>query len=201
MKITITEQQLIKLVENLISPLNIPNTMTFWHGGNLDDISYDLTAQKSGKYQYGPGLYLITEYMEAIKYSKGNRKLYMVTVQMGTDLEDSSINADTVKEFINTYAMVAKRKTILQALEKRIDPNNNVPASIVNNLLINYDAIKPAYTKYLKQLYMDNGIDYQIVNNPFGWGETMMILYNTRKIVDITRVNPKDTIEKYSLHK
>lgn len=95
--------------------------MSFWHGGNLHD-NYEAISQKRGRYEYGPGLYLITKYDEAIKYTKGQRKFYI-----------------------------------------------------------------------------DNNIDYNIVYNPFGWGEKMMVLFNMRKIVNIKRIFPKDKISQYDL--
>jgi hypothetical protein len=85
-------------------------------------------------------------------------------------------------------------------LKKRADEQNMIPGFIMNNLIINYDAIKPSNTKYLRQFYINNGIDYNIVNNPFGWGETMMVLFNMKKIKEVKRVNPKDNIVKYDLH-
>ena len=52
--------------------------------------------------------------------------------------------------------------------------------------------IKPFKTKYLKDFFVKNGIDYDIVENYFGWGEKMMVLYNTDKIKEIVKVNPAD---------
>jgi len=46
---------------------------------------------------------------------------------------------------------------------------------------------------------VDNGIDYQIVSNAFGWGETMLVLYNMDKITDTKRVMPNDEIIEYDL--
>lgn len=200
MKIIITEEQFKRLVEDDIVAPDIPNTMTFWHGGNLDDYSEESIAQKSGRFEYGPGLYLITKYSEAIKYAKGNRKLYMVTVEIGNDLDDTKINFDEVTKFINKYIIPSKRNEIIERLKTRIDQQNTIPGFIMNNLIINYDAIKPGNTKYLRQFYVNNGVDYNIVKNPFGWGETMMVLFNMKKIKQIKRVNPKDNIVKYDLH-
>ena len=80
MKIIITEAQLGQIMESET------NTMTFWHGGNLDDYNQGAINQKAGRYEYGPGLYLITKYSEAIKYAKGSRKLYKVTVEKGNNI-------------------------------------------------------------------------------------------------------------------
>lgn len=183
--------------EELITPPEIPGTMNFWHGGNLDNYD-DVIAQKSGRYEFGPGLYLITKYDEAIKYAKGSRKLYLVTVAIGNDLEHAVINIDTVKNFILKYVMSNKKPLVMQYINARTN-DNTIPAFIFNNILINNDAIKPGNTNHLRQFYLDNGIDYSIVNNPFGWGEDMMVLFNMKKIVNIIRINPKDRLVNYDL--
>lgn len=193
-KVIITEEQLKALIE-----AETPNTMTFWHGGNLDNPDNDL-SQKAGRFEYGPGLYLITKYDVAIKYAKGSRKLYKVDVETGNDLEYTGINADNVKEFIKTYIIPSKRNLVWNAMMKRINENNLIPGYIVNNVIINENAIKPGNTKFLRQFYVDNGIDYNIVNNPFGWGEKMLVLFNLKKIKNITKIGPKDKIDKYDLH-
>lgn len=205
MKLIITEGQFEELIkEELISPPEIPNTMSFWHGGNLHD-NYEAISQKRGRYEYGPGLYLITKYDEAIKYTKGQRKLYMVTVSVGNDLSSSYINVDAAKEFINKYIIPNKKNQLIKIIDNnvnpdnKVNPNNSINGNIFNNIIINYDAIKSSNTKYLRKFYIDNNIDYNIVYNPFGWGEKMMVLFNMRKIVNIKRIFPKDKISQYDL--
>jgi len=196
----VTTQMTEQLNEADIQPLNIPNTTTYWHGGNLDNYEEDSISQKSGRYEYGPGLYLITKYEEAVKYAKGNRKLYMVTVENGTDLEETGLDANNVKEFIKRFVTPAKRNEIWQRVSSRLNEDGTIPGYIFNNVLINENAIKPGNTKFLRQFYIDNGIDYNLVNNPFGWGETMMVLFNMKKIRNITKVGPKDNIVNYDLN-
>lgn len=179
---------------------NIPNTITLWHGGNLDNYNNEPISQKSGKFSYGPGLYLITKYSEAIKYSKGNRNLYMVTVEIGNSLEKSFINYNNCIKFIKNFIIKNKQNLIIPYLEKYKD-TDNVPAYVLNNLIVNYDSIKPTNTKHLRQFYIDNNIDYSIVENPFGWSKAkMMVLFNMNKIKKVQKVKPKDNIVKYDLH-
>ena len=175
--------------------------MVFWHGGNLDDYSNDTVGQKSGKYEYGPGLYLITKYSEAIKYAKGNRKLYQVTVNKGVDMNDATIDADNVKNFVTKYVIGSKRKELWDIMTARINEENKIPAYIVNNLIINYEAVRPGNTKYLRQFYIDSGIDYCTVDNPFGWGnEKMLVLFNMSKIANVNRIKSTDKIDKFDLN-
>jgi hypothetical protein len=72
---------------NIIIPPNIPNTLNFWHGGNLDEFD-DIISQKNGRYEYGAGFYITTHYGTAEKYAKGKRKLYLITVEEGLDIKN-----------------------------------------------------------------------------------------------------------------
>lgn len=186
------------LSESEIIPPEIPNTMNFWHGGNLDEYN-ETISHKKGRFEYGAGLYITTHYETASKYSKGSRKLYLITVEKGNDLNDSFIDFDNLKSFISDYIIKTKQKEVLNRLIKYVNDQNKVKGYLIQNIILNEDAIKPTNTIYLRQFFIDNGIDYQLVPNAFGWGETMMVLYNMKKIVKITRINPKDKITVFDL--
>ena len=169
------------LQESIIVPPQIPGTMNFWHGGNLDEYD-DVIAQKAGRYEYGPGLYITTKYEVASKYAKGSRKMYLITVEKGVDINDAFFNFDTAKEFVNQYVIKNKRKEVFERMEK-FKKEDKIKGFIFNNILINEKALKPINTQKLRQFYIDNGVDYEIIDNAFGWGEKMMVLYNMKKIV------------------
>lgn len=186
------------LFEEILNPSTKPNTMAFYHGGNLDSAYNETIAHKKGRYEYGPGLYLTTHHGTAQKYSKGSRKLYLLTIAKGLDLSDALIDQADVLKFINTYVIPKLRKEIIERLDKRVK-NGKIPADMLNNLVINLEAIKPSNTDKLRQFYLDQGIDYNMVSNAFGWGEKVMVLFNMKKIVDKTIVGPKDKIEGWDL--
>jgi hypothetical protein len=185
------------LNENKIEIPNIPNTMNFWHGGNLDDYT-DIIAQKNGRYEFGPGLYITTNYDTAVKYSKGKRKLYIITVEKGVDITDAFLDLDVIMNFINDYVISSKKKEIKHRIQKYVI-DGRMKAFIFNNIILNESAVKASNIKQLRQLYVDNNIDYEIVNNAFGWGEDMMVLYNMKKIVNVIQIKPSDQIDKYDL--
>lgn len=174
------------------------NNMQFWHGGNLNDYD-DNIAQKNGRYEYGPGLYLTTHYDTALKYSKGSRKLYLITVDKGNDINNSILDFNKVKDFISENVIKNKQKEVLNRLEK-YNKENTIKAYIFNNTLLNEKALKPTNTSKLREFLINNNIDYEIVDNPFGWGEKMMVLYNMKKIKDIKQITSKDKIDKYDLY-
>jgi len=193
----IVEEEYSKLNENEIVPPDIPNTMNFWHGGNLNDYD-DVISQKNGRYEYGAGLYITTHYDTAKKYAKGSRKLYLITVAKGLDINYAFLDVEKVKEFINGYAIGNMKKMIWNRLQKYI-VDNKIKAYVFNNILLNEKAIKSTNTRFLRNFYVENGIDYEIVENPFGWGEKMMVLYNIKKIVNVITIKPTDKITTYDL--
>jgi hypothetical protein len=157
--------------------------MNFWHGGNLDDYS-DIIAQKNGRYEYGAGLYLTTHYGTAAKYAKGSRKLYLVTVKEGVDINKALLDAEKVKDFINAYVIGNMKKMLWERLQK-FNVDGKIKAFALNNNILNEKAIKATNTRYLRSFYVENGIDYEIHSNTFGWGEKMMVLYNMNKIINL----------------
>lgn len=185
--------------ENEVIPPTIPNTMNFWHGGNLDDYN-EIIAQKNGRYEYGAGLYLTTKYEVAVKYAKGSRKLYIVSVANGTDINNAFIDLAKAKQFVDTYVLKHLKKEIWKRISNpKYVVDNKVKAHVFNNIILNEKAIKPIYTQYLRSFYVDNGIDYDIVNNPFGWGEKMLVLYNMKKIAHIIQLKPGDKPASYDM--
>lgn len=187
------------LSENIITLPNIPNTRNYWHGGNLDEYD-DVIAQKNGRYEYGPGLYLITKFEIAKKYSKGSRKLYIITVENGNEISNSTIPEENVRDFINMYVIRSLRKTVFERLQKYTE-NGMVDAEVFNNIILNHKAIKGTNTSKLRQFLIKNNIDYEIVHNAFGFGEEMMVLYNMKKIVNVIRFNSSNELSNYDLRK
>ena len=183
--------------EALIEPSAVPNTMSLWHGGDLDSNP----KYKSGRTEYGPGLYLITKYDVAIKYAKGSRKLYMVTIEKGNAASDVKIDLDKAVDFVNTYVAKSKKQGIIARLENLAKiKNDGIVAQWFINIMINEDAIKPSQMNTLRQFLVDNRCDYEIQKNPFGWSDSVMIvLFNMNKVTNIKQVKPGDKIAEYDL--
>lgn len=186
------------ITEAVISPSKEPNTLSAWHGGNLDHGPSDDLTQKKGRFEFAPGLYLTTSYQVVQKYKKGSRKLYLVTIEKGTDIDDVRIPIEDVMRFTNQFVIKAKRRDVMDAVERR-KQSGEMDAGIFLNILINNEAIKPTNTNILKNFLVLQGADYSIVDNAFGWGERMVIVFNNKIIKKIQVINPKDKIEVYDL--
>jgi len=193
--IILTDKPEISLNESVqdMDGVTSNSNMVFLHGGNLDDIQSidDFNKWTKGRVEYGPGLYLTTHYGTATKYAKGSRKLYKIEVEKGTDINSVSLDYDTVLQFISTILSKPKQKEYI-VHASRFVKDGKINASIFVNIFINYDLISSKNGSAIRKFLVDNGIDYEVVQNAFGWGETMLVLYNMRKIKNVQRVSPQD---------
>lgn len=175
------------LIETILSE---SNSMTFFHGGNLDDYQ-SFKSHKTGRYEFGVGLYLTTEPMVAERYSKGSRKLYIVTIAKGNDIDDSFLDYDKVVEFINKNVKSTLKKKLINICNDN-KSNNKIPAYLLNNIIINNNAITSTKTGDFRNFLVSNNIDYEMVKNQFGYGDTTCVLYNTNKILNVERITMRD---------
>lgn len=172
------------------------NTMEFWHGGNLDaEMSF-----RSGRWEYGPGLYLTTHYLTAKKYAKGSRKFYKISVENGNDSNSTLISFSVAEAFVDRYCAKSKANEIVKYLFKNSNEDGMVIADRLITLCINYDALKASGAAALRTFLVENGVDYTMVDSPFGWNEKMMVLYNMKKIVNKQIIKSTHKIEVYDLH-
>lgn len=177
--------------------LESDQTMTLWHGGNLEHATSDYINHKKGKWEYGPGLYLTTHYHTALTYAKGSRKLYRITIHKGTNISEVHIPVEKAFGFIDNYVIRNKTREIKEKLNRWIQ-NNSIPANIFSNVIIN-GAMKNTNNHIFRKFLVDNGVDYELVPNAFGWHEMMVVLFNMDLIIRKEVINSKTPIEIYDL--
>jgi hypothetical protein len=189
-----------RISEAVIAPSSEEGTMSLWHGGNLEDAYDDTISHKKGRWEYGPGLYLTTQYDTASKFAKGSRKFYMITVKKGTDLKDVQLPMTVIQEFVNEYVIKNKRKDFMQATDRHVK-DGKMNAEVFLNIIINHQSINSKDTNQLRNFFVRNGIDYSTVDNAYGWGERMIVLFNMKNMIGKVQVKPGDKIETYDLPK
>jgi len=174
--------------------------IVLWHGGSLDDGYNETQRHKKGRWEYGPGLYLTTHYETAKKYAKGSRRLYRITVEKGNNIKDMSLSKEKIFQFVNTFVKNNKRKETKNRLEKHTK-DGLINADIFLNILINGETILGKYTNELRTFFVDNGIDYSLESNVYGWNELMLVLFNMNKIINKEVITDKTKIETFDLPK
>lgn len=176
---------------DLLNLFESSSTVTLFHGGKDLKQSFQSSEvnHSKGRWEYGPGLYLTTEYSIAAKYAKGNRKLYSVTVEKGTDISKVTLSLEEVKEFLSQYAVGAKRKEVLSHLQKTADRMStfpNVGAEYFLNVVINCDAVKSTNTGRLRSFLVDKGVDYCIESYE---SYPLLVVFNSSKISKVVEVD------------
>ena len=193
----ITDFKIFEAKQIPFYPPKIENTMNFWHGGNLDEYKQSI-SHKKGRFEYGAGLYLTDSYEVVQKYAKGNRKLYLITVEKGNEINDCYLDYNNCIKFVNEYVIKNKKALLLSRLEPHFK-DNKIDASVFNNMILNTEAIRASDTEYLRDFLLDNDIDYELTGNIGGWHGNMMILYNMSKIVETKQITKYDKIMEFEL--
>lgn len=175
---------------------NVDKTLTLWHGGNLKESLDETFLYRKGRFEYGPGLYLTTHYGTAVKYAKGGRKLYKITVAQGNDASDVNLPFNEAVNYVRTYAVKSRSKRALETLEKY---KSNLTADILINVAINDELFRPSDLNDFRIFLVHRGVDYNVVDNAFGWHERMIVLYNFAKIVSKVQITPKDKLNEFDL--
>lgn len=150
--------------------------MEFYHGGKLSFIDESF-KYKSNRVVYGAGLYLTTYYDVAKKYTKGSRKLYKIELNQGNDISDSLLPYDETIQFLKGITTKSKLNLFLNRIEKFII-EGKIKAYNMNVILLNDNLIPSNKLNELRKFYVSHNIDYEVHNNSFGFGETMVVLYN-----------------------
>ena len=179
------------------------DTITLYHGGR--GLEYgghrEIVPNAKGRWEHGPGLYLTTSYTRARDYAKGGRKVYKVVIKRGKNLRGSTIPYQEVQQFVKQYITASKRKSFIEELKiimTRYHLTDKVPADVFVNLIINDNLMQSSKTPILNKFLVDNGIDYSIVTNYGGSGETVVALFNRELIISASPFG-KEKITDYDI--
>lgn len=181
--------------------------ITLWHGGRELEYSYKENLNcSSGRFEHGVGLYLTTHYETAKKYAKGGGKTYKIDllIEPERSISNTFINLESTLNFLSTYVKKKHLKDISTDISnylKRTNSNiESIKADIIQNLIINYEAISPSNTKKLTEFLIDNGVDYGLVKNFGGRPETVVVVYNKDIIKKISAIPSKNvSLDEYIL--
>lgn len=175
--------------------------MEFYHGGNLDNIDSTF-SNKTGRMEYGPGLYGITHFSTAREYAKGSRKFYKLYIERGNDINSIDIPTSDAIKFVTMYATQSIRKELVSSIQKRSEQTGkgSIPAYMFLTMLVNRDAIKPSRTTILREFLVEHGVDYELIQNAFGWGDaTMIVLFNMNKLKKVERITDTNNMKEFDL--
>jgi hypothetical protein len=175
------------------------NVLVLWHGAHRWEGPPQLKPAGKMKSEEGSGLYLTTSEQTARKYAKGGGVVMRFEVDSNLNLlNDAWLSKDDVMEFICGTPGLRNRSLIggdlLGAFERqrKRDPTNKVqqiPAYILENLMVNHGALKGKFGPLLAQWFVSRGIDANLIRRS---DEDWLVLYNLDKIVSYRRARPEE---------
>lgn len=177
------------------------DTYQLYHGGSGLEYSYkDTMSHSGGRWEHGPGLYLTNYWETANKYSKGSRKLYLVTIKKGIEDKDVRIPIEKIKEFVNDVVIKSKRKEVLSACDRVMlrMKNDDIHGDTLINIIINEDAISNTNTSKFQDFLIDCGIDCHIERSFGGRDEIVVVVINPKIIIKVEVIKNSDIPNNYA---
>ena len=172
------------------------NLIKLYHGGQLWD-KPQILPPKNNRYEGGVGIYLTTSYETARKYAKGNKIVLAVYIQPDFKLiQNVLIKPQIIIDFLKSIKIKNKQNIIQDITNYQHKTQKNlIPLSVLNNLILNYQAASGQTGILINQFITQNGADAEIDKK---YNEDWLIVFNTNIIKHWEKVDPK-TIKDFDL--
>lgn len=174
------------------------NTFQMYHGGSRWLTSPEVRPSKNNRYEGGVGLYFTNSYERARTYAKGSKVVQLVNIDRNfKDLDDVRVDVNEIIEFLNSVRGLKKRKEIIQDLQRTaLRSGSDVRLSVLNNLIVNWQAGSGDVGIELKDFFVSKGVDASIQDQ--SGEEFWLVVFNPKIIKGYSVVDPKK-IEKFML--
>lgn len=175
-------------------------TFQMYHGGSKWSGEPEIRPTK-GRYEGGTGIYFTTNYETARKYAKGSNVVQIVDIASSfTDLKTVKVDIDSIFEFLDSLGGLKKRKELKSDIQRFADriQKKEIPLTVLNNLIINWEAGSGEIGKEVARFFVSNGAD-AVIDDQSG-DEQWLIVFNPKIIKNYKVTNPKE-IETYMLPK
>ena len=176
------------------------NTFPMYHGGNKWLSQPEIRTSKKGQYEGGIGLYFTTSYETARTYAKGGKVVTKAHIDKGfNSIDKVNISLNSMVEFLKSLPRLKNKNEIIDRINAYSDRLNstNIPASVLNNLIVNYEAGSGNNGIKVNQFLVDNGVDAEVQSKS---NEDWLVVFNTRIIKDYEIVDVKKlSIDDYNL--
>ena len=164
------------------------STLVLWHGAHRWEGPPQLRPAGKGKSEEGSGLYLTTSEQTASKYAKGGGAVLRFEIDSDLRLlEDAWLDTADVVAFVESIPRLRNKKQVLadiqRAAGRQPDPTK-IPAYVVENLMVNHDALKGEAGPALARWFVSRGIDANVIRRS---DEDWLVLYNLDKIQSYRR--------------
>lgn len=176
------------------------DTFPMYHGGNKWFGQPEVRASKKGQYEGGIGLYFTTSYETARTYAKGGKVVTKVHIDRAfRSVEKVNISLNSMLDFLKSLPRLKNKNEIIDrinAYSGRLK-STDIPASVLNNLIVNYEAGSGDNGIKVNQFLVDHGVDAEVQSKS---NEDWLVVFNTSIIKDHEIVDVKKlSIDDYNL--
>lgn len=173
----------------------------YFHGGVLPDLwtlhnNPVKDRYKKGRCDAGYGLYLVDHWETAKRYQKGNRKLYVVGVEMGIgkDIGDVYIYIDDCYRWVMNQFSLKSANELWDRFLRLSKDGRTIRAEYFDNIIVEYRGMNGSKARELIKFLVGSGVGYRKVFNRFGFGENMLVVYDVGLIRDIEILKWNDMV-------
>ena len=169
-------------------------TFTMYHGGKRWLMTPDsLQPGVKGRYEGGVGIYFTNSYNTARKYAKGNKVVHLVEIyKQFKDIDNVRVAVEKITDFVKNVPQLSSKKEIITDIASystRVG-KSEIPLSILNNLVVNYQAARGKSGVYIAKFFSENGADGHVQKQ--NGDEIWLVVFNPKILKSVKVVNPKE---------
>ena len=167
------------------------DTFPMYHGGNKWFGQPEVRASRKGQYEGGIGLYFTTSYETARGYAKGGKVVTKVYIDKNfKNINNVDIPLNSLVEFLMSLPKLKNKKEIVDRIKNYSEKikSTNIPAYVLNNLIVNYEAGSGDNGIKINQFLVGHGVDAEVQSKS---NEDWLVVFNANIIKNHEIVDPK----------
>lgn len=170
------------------------STFKMYHGGaRWSYLPTDIQPGKKNRYEAGVGIYFTNSYNTARKYAKGNKVVHLVEIdRQFKDIDDVNVSIDKIIKFVKNVPQLSSKNEIINDLNSystRVG-KKEIPLSILNNLVVNYQAARGSSGVHIAKFFTECGADGHVQKQ--SGDEIWLVVFNPKILKSVKIVNPKE---------
>jgi len=172
----------------------VESTFKMYHGGSRwSYLPDDIQPGKNNRYEAGVGIYFTNSYNTARKYAKGNKVVHLVEIdKQFKDIDDVRVSVDKITNFVKNVPQLSSKKNIIDDIisySTRVG-KTEIPLSVLNNLVVNYQAARGKSGVFIAKFFTENGADAHVQKQ--SGDEVWLVVFNPKILKSVRVVNPKE---------
>jgi hypothetical protein len=178
------------------------DTFQIWHGSRRWTGAPEIRPAKAGRAEWGAGIYGTTRFSTTAKYTKGGGMTQLLTIQATHVMEKTCIPLDMAIDFLKRHVPKSKRASIIEDCVNNAERVKDrilndldcvgksspdavwLPATVLRNLMVNYDLSAGARGLEAAKFFADLGIGISIDSGGSHAGEKWVVIFDPQLIVE-----------------